>query len=191
MLLENLYHINESVVTSSMCDDIIKISEQKDLTDATTRRGPDENHISEYRKSKIAWLKDKKLEASLSDLISIANKESNWLFSLTEFEPLQYTIYHPNDHYDWHIDSRSKPYPNGLIRKLSFTLCLTDDYTGGEFEIAHLNPKPDKHKFFKFDKTFKKGTMIVFPSFVWHKVNPVLSGTRKVLVGWVVGTPFI
>jgi len=42
--------------------------------------------------------------------------------------------------------------------------------------------------FKKFD--LKKGTMIIFPSFVWHKVNPVLTGVRKTLVGWVVGKPF-
>ena len=63
----------------------------------------------------------------------IANKESGWNYSLKEFEPLQYTIYKEGDFYDWHIDSHTKPYENGMIRKLSFTLCLNEDYEGGNF----------------------------------------------------------
>jgi PKHD-type hydroxylase len=104
---------------------------------------------------------------------------------------LQYTVYETNDHYDWHIDSHSKPYPNGCIRKISFTLCLNEDYEGGEFEISKPNPKPEKHINTKFTDKFTLGTVISFPSFVWHKVNPVTSGTRKVLVGWSVGPQFI
>ena len=42
-----------------------------------------------------------------------------------------------------------------------------------------------------WNKVFKKGTLIVFPSFIWHKVNPVIKGYRKVLVGWVLGKPFV
>ena len=36
----------------------------------------------------------------------------------------------------------------------------------------------------------KKGTVIVFPSFVWHRVKPVLSGTRYSLVCWSLGQPW-
>ena len=78
-----------------------------------------------------------------------------------------------------------------MVSKLSFTICLNDNYEGGEFELSLPNPKPEKHRFFKFDKVFKKGTLIVFPSFTWHKVNPVIKGYRKVLVGWVLGKPFV
>ena len=34
---------------------------------------------------------------------------------------------------------------------------------------------------------FKPGTLLVFPSFMWHRVNKVRKGTRKVLVGWTLG----
>ena len=77
-------------------------------------------------------------------MVQLANDENNWNFSLKEFEPLQYTIYNIGDHYDWHIDSHKKPYNNGLIRKLSFTLCLNDDYEGGDFRICQPHPNPDK-----------------------------------------------
>ena len=34
------------------------------------------------------------------------------------------------------------------------------------------------------------GTMIVFPSYLWHRVKPVIKGPRKSLVGWFLGKPF-
>ena len=35
-----------------------------------------------------------------------------------------------------------------------------------------------------------KGSIIVFPSHVWHRVKPVTSGTRYSLVVWSIGDPF-
>ena len=108
-------------------------------------------------------------------------------FSLQEFEPAQYTVYHEGDHYDWHIDNHKEPYHNGMIRKLSFTLCLNDEFEGGDFKICEPHPITNKTK----EKTFKlkKGEMIIFPSNTWHKVDKITKGIRKSLVGWVVGKP--
>ena len=35
-----------------------------------------------------------------------------------------------------------------------------------------------------------KGSLVVFPSDVWHRVKPVTKGTRHSLVIWNVGDPF-
>jgi len=35
-----------------------------------------------------------------------------------------------------------------------------------------------------------KGSVVVFPSFVWHRVKPVTAGTRYSLVIWNLGWPF-
>ena len=185
MFLQNLYHIKEGIVPGSLCDKIIADGEDKNISEATIQDGDKSN-----RKSKVSWLDDNTLKTSLINLITIANTESNWNFDITEFEPLQYTIYNKGDHYDWHIDTHAKPYDNGLIRKLSFTMCLTDDYEGGEIELSQPHPISSKTQYFKLDKVFKRGTMIIFPSHVWHKVHEVTKGTRKVLVGWVVGKQF-
>ncbi len=32
--------------------------------------------------------------------------------------------------------------------------------------------------------------MIVFPAYVLHRVNPVIRGARRSLVGWIGGPPF-
>jgi PKHD-type hydroxylase len=35
-----------------------------------------------------------------------------------------------------------------------------------------------------------KGSIIIFPSFVWHRVKPVTEGTRYSLVLWNLGKPY-
>ena len=35
-----------------------------------------------------------------------------------------------------------------------------------------------------------RGSIVVFPSFVWHRVKPVTSGTRYSLVIWNLGYPW-
>tara|TARA_R100001377_G_C3124276_1_gene87050 strand:- start:31 stop:624 length:594 start_codon:yes stop_codon:yes gene_type:complete len=183
-MFENIYHIKESIIPEYFCNKIIKDGELATIKEAEIADGNSAN-----RSSKISWLNDKELQKTLSHFVQSANKESNWNFSLKEFESLQYTVYNKGDHYNWHTDNHVKPYRNNTIRKLSFTLCLNDEYEGGDFEICDPHPEPDLSKTTTF--TFKKGSIIVFPSQVWHRVKPVTKGIRKSLVGWVVGTPFI
>ena len=79
------------------------------------------------------------------------------------------------------------------IRKLSMTCQLTDgsEYKGGELEFDFRNYDPhmrdeSKHRI-QCKEILPKGSIIVFPSFVWHRVKPVTSGTRYSLVVWHLG----
>ena len=42
----------------------------------------------------------------------------------------------------------------------------------------------------KCKEILPKGSLIVFPSFVWHRVCPVKRGTRYSLVIWNLGWPY-
>ncbi len=82
-------------------------------------------------------------------------------------------------HYDWHFD-----YGNAFSnRKISFSIQLSDpsEYDGGHLEIAGV-----KHE----ETMRKKGTLILFPSYVRHRVTPITRGTRYCIVGWVHGPHF-
>ena len=174
----NPFHIT---VPDNFCDRIIKENESLDIIDGTV-----ESKDKNRRSSKISWVpKDKFLiiHQELKKCIDLANKLYN--FSLHEFEPLQYSRYEEGDHYNWHIDTHSKPYDNGMIRKLSFSICLNDEFEGGDFDLGRPSPLTGKTNIETFK--LKKGEMIVFPSHTWHKVNKVTKGIRKALVGWVVG----
>ena len=84
----------------------------------------------------------------------------------------------------------------GKIRKLSVTCQLTDgsEYEGGELEFDFRDYDPNirdesKH-LIKAKEVLPKGSIVVFPSHVWHRVKPVKKGTRYSLVLWNLGYPF-
>ena len=107
-------------------------------------------------------------------------------------EAIQYTEYNYKeedeikDHYGWHMDSSIKT-PMVFDRKVSFSLQLTadDEYTGCDLELGN-NFMNDELR----DAMRERGTLILFPSFLAHKVTPITGGTRKALVGWCRGPKF-
>ena len=133
------------------------------------------------RNSKIFFIKDTE---TCKEIFNLINKTT--VIQLTDIEPLQYSEYGVGGEYGWHRDIHDKPYPNGLVRKVSFSTILNDDFEGGEFDIETKNPA-DKKRYDTFDN--KKQNTIIFPSHMWHRVRPVKYGVRKSIVGWVLGPP--
>lgn len=118
----------------------------------------------------------------LEPLVLLANAR-HWNFDLTGFyDMLQYTTYGVDGHYTWHQDKF--PSPERPQRKLGFSLLLSDptDYDGGDLEINDGRPSTIPHR--------NRGDLIVFPSYVVHRVAPVTRGVRRSLVGWVSGPRF-
>jgi PKHD-type hydroxylase len=184
MFLNTPYYIKEEAFSKSFCEGVITQGDNQEKTKAVIADGDNNN-----RKSNITWLKNDNLTEQLTLIVNEVNYNSDWKFLLKEFEPLQYSVYNIDDHYDWHIDSHVGKYDNGLIRKLSFTLFLNEDYEGGDFKICEPHPNPFKNSEQSFKP--KTGSMVIFPSHKWHKVDKVTSGVRKTLVGWIVGKPFV
>jgi PKHD-type hydroxylase len=57
-----------------------------------------------------------------------------------------------------------------------------NDYEGGDLEFLNsVTKKADLRK---------KGSIIIFPSFLAHRVTPVTKGTRLSLVGWIHGETY-
>jgi len=167
-------------------DEIDKLRENldtKDLHDATV--SVDNNLDEERRRSKVFWLPKTdefhEIYKLFIKLIEKCNFEF-YRFKLTELvEDLQYTVYNSEDqgHYDWHIDMG----PGNNRRKLSIVAHLSDpsEYEGGELQLnTGQIIVPEK----------EKGTVVMFPSYMVHRVTPVTKGTRRTLVGWVSGPSF-
>ena len=71
------------------------------------------------------------------------------------------------------------------------TISLTDpsEYEGGDLEFDFRDT--DKGSQPRIcEEIRQKGSVIVFPSFVWHRVKPVTKGRRHSLVCWNLGYPF-
>ena len=134
------------------------------------------------RNSKVSFIKDIEICREIFNII-----DSTTLINLTDIEPLQYSEYVVGDEYGWHRDVHDEPYSNGLVRKVSFSTILNDDFEGGEFDIETRNPV-EKKRYDTFDLS-KKNNTVIFPSHMWHRVRPVKTGVRKSIVGWVLGPP--
>jgi PKHD-type hydroxylase len=95
---------------------------------------------------------------------------------------IQYTEYHATNRgkYDWHHDVDWNN-PSGLDRKLSVTVQLSDpsEYEGGDFQFMEVEQPSEEAK--------TKGTILMFPSYLQHRVTPVTDGVRKSLVLWFTG----
>ena len=210
MNLHDYYWFFKSAIPSRLCDDIVRYGlSQKEVLARTggfqdKKLSKDEMAILKRRRhSNVTWLDDTWIYKEIQPYVNLANKNAGWNFEWDWSEPLQFTKYKLNQYYDWHCDSYNKPYDikdnknqNGKIRKLSMTLQLTDgsEYEGGELEFDFRNYDPplrDESKHLRQAKEIlSKGSIIVFPSFVWHRVKPVRKGTRYSLVMWCLGYPF-
>ena len=79
------------------------------------------------------------------------------------------------------------------MRKLSVTVSLSDpkNYKGGDLQFDLSNPKQKNKRIITTIENIKpQGSIVVFPSFLWHRVTPVTKGTRYSLVIWSLGKPW-
>ena len=210
MNLQNYYYYFQSALTPRFCDELLKYGksqqEQLALTGGQTNKVNqgkplDEKDILDLKKkrdSNIVWLSDRWIYKEIQPYIHQANRLAGWNFDWSFSEACQFTKYGPGQHYGAHCDSWEAPYDNpsnpdthGKIRKLSVTCSLSDpsEYEGGELEFQFRNqddPTPKK----KCVEILPRGSICVFPSFVWHEVRPVTKGIRYSLVIWSLGYPF-
>lgn len=155
---------------------IIDVGKNQKLEEA--RIGGESSTSNNIRSTKISWIMDKTILLTLKDKMLEINKSKNWNYDVTDMFPFQYSVYHENDHYDWHVDTGSA-YLKQKERKISFSLILNDNYKGGELEFKNSDEN--------ISLDLNKGDMVTFPSFLEHRVKPVLNGTRISLVGWMLG----
>jgi PKHD-type hydroxylase len=134
------------------------------------------------RSTMIHWMTNEKYKNSLLPIYQqisyIVRKinDSMWGYSYTGYEPFQYSEYKIGDHFDWHIDQNQ--FTGTEVRKISFSLGLSNknEYEGGDLIIK----SSDQENNYKLDR----GDIVVFPSWMLHKVTPITKGKRRVVVGW-------
>ena len=197
MQLKNNYWIFTKAISKTNCDKIIKACLKQSKIKGTVANSKLKLRA---RNCYVSWISEDWIYALLNPFIHTANRNANWNFQWDWSEACQFTKYNKGQYYDWHCDSWEGAYnkpndPNthGKIRKLSVTLSLSDekDYKGGELEFDLRNKDPDKKRNTMICKEIRpKGSLVVFPSFIWHRVRPVTKGSRYSLVIWNLGRPF-
>ena len=88
--------------------------------------------------------------------------------------------YSEKDFYKMHLELN----PSAISRKLSFIINLSDPttYTGGEIEFLNVDAADGILQ--------EQGACLTFPSYLPYSINPVISGTRCIIVGHVHGAVF-
>ena len=142
-------------------------------------KGPDE------------WLFNKILGA----IMGFNNSESGYNFDVRGLaEPPNVMRYQAPDiskhgkpgKYDWHMDVGPGPVPS--MRKISYSILLNPgEYEGGElcFHIGrNTDPYPGQ------TEASAMGNIVLFPSYMVHRVLPMTKGTRYAIVGWAHGSSF-
>lgn len=149
------------------------------------------------REALTGWIKQPTYENQwiYDKLNQTIEKHNDYVFNLelSGIPYIQYTEYPPGGHHDFHMDlpmdmpSYIDYKINEFFRKLTVVVLLTQpevDFGGGEFQ---LNTSMERTP---VTIPLVKGSVLMFPSFLLHKVNPVHWGLRKTLVTWVIGPKF-
>jgi PKHD-type hydroxylase len=135
------------------------------------------------RKSTIAWIDIQSDSQWLYEKVWDTFRAVNRWFKfdlLGLVDEIQFAKYAVGDGFGWHLDAGVG---QTSTRKLSMSvqLCDDDEYAGGDLELCAC-PQLDPRR--------RRGTIIVFPSFLAHQVTPVTQGTRYSLVAWAHGPAF-
>jgi|TARA_R110000787_G_scaffold260796_1_gene366034 PKHD-type hydroxylase len=197
MQFKNNYWYFESVLSPRFCDDLIEYGNLHKKTLGLTGNFNSIKNISnkqikniqKKRKSSLVWLDDAWIYKEIIPYIDTANKNAEWNFDIEGAEACQFTEYGVGEYYGWHYDMHTEH--GKKIRKLSVTCNLSnpEDYEGGDLEFSIYNPDK-KSNLFKCTQIKPRGSIVVFPSFVWHRVKPVTRGKRYSLVIWNQGDKF-
>lgn len=103
-----------------------------------------------------------------------------WKYDITHSNQSEFLMYDVNGKYETHVDTFHEN--STETRKLTVLVFLNDDFEGGKFYIQNSHEKiyPEQ----------KKGSVLIFPSFMPHGVEPITKGVRYSIVTWMVGPYF-
>lgn len=166
--------------TPEECGRILELAETQDRVDGGI--GEVAAASTEIRRSTVTALYPESSTDWLFDKLEYALEKLNegYGFALDGFfEGVQVAWYEPDGHYDWHVDLGPGRYS---LRKLSMSVQLSDpaDYEGGDLQFK--STEEPGHR--------EQGSLIVFPSYMEHRVAPVTRGLRASMVSWISGPPF-
>ena len=180
-LEEILYWYVPNAIANISCDQMMQKFEAVEAQKASV--GSEDNYVVDLAVrdvNKIPITHELGIGATLSGMGMNINQRA-WKFDITHSNQAEYLKYDINGHYESHVDTFCLPGANET-RKLTVLAFLNDDFEGGKLylENGHERTYPPQ----------EKGTVLVFPSFMNHGVEPVTNGIRRSIVTWLVGPWF-
>ena len=182
--MKNVWEVWSSALSGAECDMIVERAHAYSEEEATVGFSDTLRSDLAYRTSSIRWLSAAHEQTIVDRLMQFVQSSNRTNFGVDIVAPyeIQFTEYRAtnNGHYDWHQDVWLES-PRPFARKLSLVVQLAspEDYEGGEFEFFGIQSP---------GATFApRGSLLIFPSYLQHRVLPVTKGLRRSLVTWVEG----
>ena len=207
-LAVNEWYIFESALDTKTCNKLKRLgSKNWEVSSVDTSKGASEEERKTGRKtdykpdsktriSDVAWTNEQWVYDTIWPFMQEANEQAGWKYDINYAESCQVTRYKKGGFYDFHADgggchlvkynNPDNAFLHNNVRKLSMTTLLNDNFEGGQLEFASYG----KEECTITPIEMKKGSAVVFPSHMEHRVAPVTKGTRYSLVCWFLGPPF-
>ena len=193
-----MFYVFPRVITPDICEQIVKDCKQNILEKASVLNHDKTSSRDdpEVRKTAINFITDK--DNKINELTWYFLREANKIqfnYDLEYFQAIQFCEYKNGGFYGWHQDASGIDKSNE-VRKLSLTLVLSnpDNFEGGELQFYNGDrPMEDMGEITReqITKDIKaQGSVIVFDSRDFHRVTPVVEGTRHSIVCWCCGPNF-
>ena len=149
--------------------------------------GKDDFAVDSNKTSEVKFVYLGKIQKFILPFIDFCLMSNNNYFGfdlhpLTSLKKLNYNSYEVGTEYSWNIDG----VPRDSVRDINLTALLNlseESYEGGELILFRA-------KEIICNEFNAPGSAIIFPSFVNHKVNKVISGRRHTLAIWLSGPKF-
>ena len=154
----------------------------KDINKAITSsfvEGKDDLAVDSKKTSKVKFVNLGRIQRHIYPFIDFCLTANNNYFGfdlhpLTSLKKLNYNIYEVGTEYNWHIDA----VPSDPVRDIKLTALLNlseEKYDGGELVLFRASE-------ITCNEFNTPGSAVIFPSFINHKVNRIVSGNRLSLI---------
>jgi len=165
---------------------LMRYLETGEATDSELAGNYKDNLVNkEVRNNKEVIINNEELNNKLKMVFELSN-QSIWKYNIQELEKVRILKYENGGKYKWHTDCGAK---ETSTRKLTAIVQLSDEtkYEGGNLEFG-ITDKSGKNN---YTAPRTQGSVIIFPSFLSHRVTPIISGKRYSLITWMNGDCFV
>jgi PKHD-type hydroxylase len=180
LIINQKYWLYESAISKKQCELILSETDWSVKHTGEFMRDGQSVSNEDIRETSVTFVPPHSVVGCILNTHLLNINAYQWNYNITRIQDVQIGHYKKDGHYDWHVDVTA-PDEHNMQRKLSAVLMLSepDEYEGGLLEIKDVEMP-----------VLKQGTLIVFPSFMKHRVTKVTKGNRFTAVAWAVGPAF-
>ena len=177
--MRQAWQLWEGKIHPMICEKLMQeCKEELTLRDGTVFSDDDYKPNSEIRKTKLGFTGNSEIK-KLIEYYGFEANRSTFNFDVDYIPDAQFGEYSKGSFYNWHHDVNWQG-TSMYDRKLSVVIQLSDPttYEGGNFEFQDVETPVNFRT---------QGSILVFPSYLPHRVTEITDGVRHSLVDWLEG----